>query len=236
MAVIIQYTSPTLGDNLIHDNGDVFTDGTLNATAIVDVYTNPNNGIETTRVDLTANGIWDVNATPTFISLTIEREGDGYRARFSEYDFAEGVNTGMLALQVWAEPDAQGANLYTTSIFQEVLVDDGEGNMIPQQPRVWETTNGSNPHVGNPDIHFSVWYENSLYSAFTLHDNFTHNWFSGAGDWEAAIAATDLDDDGNPDTPVMGVASVDRISITEDADSVNIDVDGDGDADIVLPK
>ena len=103
MPVVLQYTNKPdlLGDNVVMDNGDVFTDGILNPNAVVSVV----DGI--TRVDVLGDGIINANSIPTLGDVRITREpgwqgSTGWRAELLEW--AEGTTPNAIAIAVYLDP------------------------------------------------------------------------------------------------------------------------------------
>lgn len=164
----IQHTGPLIGDNFIFENDTVETDGVPNASAVITTY----DGIK--RVDLTGNGIIDVNPVPDLGTIKVTRvpgwQGAlGYRVVLLDWD--ESATPNAIGLAIYAQPNGESYQYTTGAMLWDATNQE------------WYCTCPAGFEPGQADIHMGFLYGAKRISAFTMlaeHDEWT---FSGGGDW-----------------------------------------------------
>jgi len=200
MAIVLQHTSPTLGDIFVHNDDSVtnVADGSPNTTAAVSHY--EENGIDIIRVDLNDNGMLDVNPVPQLMDVRIVREEGwqsnlGYRCILE--DFKDGMDTGVLALAVYDQPGGIDYQ-YTTGAFVWMADYERYGAVCPP---------GFEP--GQEDIHFGMLYGATPYSTFTMHSQWNEQTFScGGGDTDIPPPPDEWIDSGETVVGLVGAAII----------------------------
>jgi hypothetical protein len=164
----LQHTSPTLGDTIMANNGQIRTDGVINSNAVMSVV----DGV--IRLDINGNGIIDANPIPDLGQIKVTREEGwqgnlGYRVVLE--DWAEDVTPNAIALAIYQNPDGQDYH-YTTG-----------GMLWDDVKEEWYTVCPPGFEPGQNDIHMGFLYGATRVAAFTMIAEWDEQIFGGGGDW-----------------------------------------------------
>jgi hypothetical protein len=168
---LMRHTSLWIGDNVVHNDLSVTTDGSPNPNAVVSQA----QGL--IRLDANGNGIIDAHPVPTLGHILVTREPGwqgalGYRVVL--LDWAEDAIPNAIALAIYNQPNGVDYS-YTTGAMQW---DPGLEQWYAVCPPGFEP--------GQADIYMGFLYGSLRISAFTMFADWDEQTFTGGGDFDAA--------------------------------------------------